>query len=130
MTTGTLSRLSTAPAYAVLPAEDLNRARHFYGETLGLSIEEMPGDSFIATAGSGTRVLVYKRARTTAEHTVLTFVVEDIRDVVSDLKSRGVTLEEYDMPGLKTVDGIAEMEGELAAWFVDTEGNIVNVAQM
>lgn len=130
MTTTTVSRLSTAPAYPVLPAEDLARARSFYSETLGLPIEEMPGDQFIVTAGSGTRILVYARPRTKAEHTVLTFLVDDIRSVMSDLKSRGVTFEEYDMPGLKTVDGIAEMEGESASWFVDSEGNILNIAQM
>jgi predicted enzyme related to lactoylglutathione lyase len=130
MTSTTLSKLSTAPAYAVLPAEDLERARRFYGETLGFPIEEMPGGRFVVTAGSGTRVLVYARPRTKAEHTVLTFLVDDIHTVMSDLKSRGVTFEEYDMPGLKTVDGLAEIGGEFASWFVDPEGNIINLAQM
>ena len=130
MTTATLSRLSTAPASAVLPAEDLERARAFYTETLGLSVIDMPGDQFMVSAGGGTRVLVYKRARTTAEHTVLTFMLDDIHAAVSDLRTRGVVFEEYDLPGIKTVDGIADSEGMYAAWFRDSEGNIINIAQM
>lgn len=130
MTTATLSKLSTAPAYPVLPAEDLERARRFYAETLGLPIEDMGDGQFIATAGSGTRILVYARPRTTAEHTVVTFVVDDLHAVMADLAGRGVVFEEYDLPGLKTVDGVATMGTELGAWFVDSEGNILNIAQM
>jgi len=130
MTTETKSLLSTAPAYPVLPAEDLERARSFYAEMLGLPIEDMGDGQFIVTAGSGTRILVYARPRTTAEHTVLTFVVDDLHAVMADLKGRGVVFEEYDLPGLKTVDGVAALGEELAAWFVDSEGNILNVAQM
>jgi len=130
MTIDTASGLSTASAYPVLPAEDLARARTFYGETLGFPIEDMPGGQFVAKAGSGTRILVYSRARTKAEHTVMTFVVDDIKPVMTDLLSRGVKFEEYDMPGLKTVDGVAEIDGEFASWFVDSEGNIINIAQM
>ena len=70
MTTTTTTRISTARAHAVLPAEDLARARRFWGETLGFVIEEMPGSSeFLVHAGGDTRILVYERARTVAEHT-------------------------------------------------------------
>lgn len=130
MTTTTLSRLATAPVYAVLPAEDIERARTFYGETLGLKVEAMPSGEVVVHAGSGTRFLVYERARTTAEHTVMTFWVEDLRAVMSELGSRGVVFEEYDLPGLKTTGGIAESASELAAWFTDPEGNIINLAQV
>lgn len=102
----------------------------FYTETLGLSIIDMPEDQFMVSAGRGTHVLVYKRARTLAEHTVLTFMVDDIHAAVSDLRTRGVVFEEYDLPGLKTVDGIAASESMYAAWFRDTEDNIINIAQM
>ena len=131
MTTSTATRLATAPAYAVLPAEELSRARSFYGETLGLEISDsgVSGEFFVS-AGLGTKVMVYERARTSAEHTVLTFVVEDLKSVVSELREHGIVFEEYSMPGLSTVDGIAEMDGGYAAWFKDTEGNIVNIAQM
>jgi catechol 2,3-dioxygenase-like lactoylglutathione lyase family enzyme len=130
MTTTTSSRISTAPAYAVLPAEDLGRARSFYRDTLGLDVSEPSDGQFFIHAGLGTQVLVYSRARTTAEHTVLAFVVDDIKSTVEDLRSRGVVFEEYSLPGLTTVDGIAEMGDGYGAWFTDPEGNIINIAQM
>ena len=131
MTTSTITRLTSAPSHAVLPAEDLARARSFYSDVLGLEVSEVSsGGQFFIHSGSGTKVLVYERPRTVAEHTVLTFLVDDVRATVAELRSRGVVFEEYDMPGLKTVDGIAEMSGELGAWFTDPEGNIINIAQM
>jgi len=131
MTTTTMSRLTTAPAYGVLPAEDLGRARSFYHDTLGFEVSEDVGPGqFIVHAGSDSRFLVYERARTRAEHTVLAFIVDDLKTVVSDLRSRGVVFEEYDLPGLRTVDGIAKMGDGSGAWFTDPEGNIINIAQM
>jgi len=131
MTTSTVTRLTTAPAYAVLPAEDLTRARSFYGGTLGLEILDSPmGGQFFIHAGLGTKVMVYERARTSAEHTALTFVVDDLKSVVSELRSLGVVFEEYSLPGITTVDGIAEMGDGYGAWFVDPEGNIINISQM
>ncbi len=88
------------------------------------------GGQFFITAGSGTKVMVYERARTVAEHTVLTFVVDDLRSVVAELREHGIVFEEYSMPGLSTVDGIAEMDGGYGAWFTDPEGNIINISQM
>ena len=82
--------------------------------------------SFTAWPADATIVLM----RTTGNFTVLTFVVEDLKSVVSELREHGIVFEEYSMPGLSTVDGIAEMDGGYAAWFKDTEGNIVNIAQM
>jgi catechol 2,3-dioxygenase-like lactoylglutathione lyase family enzyme len=130
MKSTTLSKLSAAPAYPVLPAENLERARTFYTETLGLPVEPSPGGQFFVRLGKGTSILIYERARTKAEHTAVTFVVDDVKSIVSELRSRGVVFEEYDMPGLKTVDGIATMEDGLGAWFTDSEGNILNIAQM
>ena len=129
MTTSTITRLTTAPAYAVLPAEDLNRGLVFYRDVLGLEISDVSDSEFFIHAGSGTKVLVYKRARTSAEHTVLTFPVEDLRKTVDEIRGRGVNFEDYDMPGLVTHDGIAEYEGGYGAWFTDTEGNIINIMQ-
>lgn len=132
MTPTTLSRVGAAQAYGVLPAENLARARAFYGDTLGFEIQEMEtSGSFLVAAGGGTRFLVYERARTTAEHTALTLLVDDLDSVVSDLRSRGVRFEDYDIPGLKTVEGIASMDGGgRSAWFTDPEGNIIAVTQM
>jgi predicted enzyme related to lactoylglutathione lyase len=129
MTPQTIGRLSTAAVHPVLPAEDIGRARSFYSDVLGLETELTPGGQLYVHAGGGTSIMMYERARTKAEHTVATFVVTDLKSTMSELRARGVRFEDYDMPGLKTVDGIAESSSELAAWFTDSEGNIINLAQ-
>jgi predicted enzyme related to lactoylglutathione lyase len=108
----------------------LRRAVEFYRDVLGLEVSDVSDSEFFVHAGSGTRILVYKRARTVAEHTVLTFPVENLRAVVDEIRGRGVNFEDYDMPGLVTHDGIAEDERSLGAWFLDTEGNIISLMQM
>jgi predicted enzyme related to lactoylglutathione lyase len=130
MTPVTIGRLSTATVHPVLPAEDIVRARSFYSDVLGLETELTPGGELYVHAGGGTSIVIYERARTKAEHTAAAFVVEDLKSTMSELRERGVRFEEYDMPGLKTIDGVAESPGEWAAWFTDSEGNIINVAQM
>jgi predicted enzyme related to lactoylglutathione lyase len=131
MTPTTMSHISTAVVYPVLPAESLSRARSFYHDTLGFEVRDMPElHQFVISAGGGTGLVVYERAHTKAEHTVATFLVEDLHSTMEELRSRGVTFEEYDLPGLKTVGGVATVGGEEAAWFTDTEGNIISVAHM
>jgi catechol 2,3-dioxygenase-like lactoylglutathione lyase family enzyme len=123
----TTTILSTAPAATTLPAEDLKRARAFYEETLGLETElrdDMPEGLFVH-AGKGSLIVLYQRGRATAENTAVTFEVDDLEATVSDLRSHGVKFEEYDFPGLKTVDGIATREADRGAWFKDSEGNIL-----
>jgi catechol 2,3-dioxygenase-like lactoylglutathione lyase family enzyme len=123
----TTTRLSTAPAATTLPAEDLKRARAFYEEKLGLETElrdDMPEGLFVH-AGKGSLIVLYQRGRATAENTAVTFEVDDLEATVSDLRSHGVKFEEYDFPGLKTVDGIATREADRGAWFKDSEGNIL-----
>ena len=121
------TRLSTAPAATTLPAEDLKRARSFYEEKLGLEVEareNMPEGLFVH-AGKGSLIFLYERGRATAENTAVTFEVDDLQATVSDLRSNGVKIEEYDSPGLKTVNGIASRDADRAAWFKDSEGNIL-----
>jgi len=121
----TTSRLSTAPAATTLPAEDLKRARSFYEEKLGLETElrdDMP-ESLFVHAGQGTLIVLYQRGRATAENTAVTFEVDDLEATVSDLRSRGIKFEEYDFPGLKTTNGIADRGADRGAWFKDSEGN-------
>ena len=65
-----------------------------------------------------------------AEHTLACWVVDDVKRVVGELRARGVVFEEYDLPGLKTVNGVAELPTERSAWFKDSEGNILAVAQL
>ena len=79
-------------------------------------------------AGQGTKLELLKRDQPTkAEHTALTFEVDDIDREVTELEGRGVQFEDYNTPGLKTERHIAKMDGERAAWFKDTEGNILCV---
>jgi catechol 2,3-dioxygenase-like lactoylglutathione lyase family enzyme len=123
----TTTRLTTAQATTTLPAEDLQRARRFYEEKLGLETEardDMPEGLFVH-AGKGSQIFLYQRGRATAENTALTFEVDDLEATVSDLRAHGVELEDYDFPGLKTVNGIAARDVDKAAWFKDSEGNIL-----
>lgn len=103
----------------------------FYHDTLGFEVEDMPeAHQFMIHAGGGTGVVVYERSHTKAEHTVATFLVDDLPGTMEELRSRGVTFEEYDLPGLKTVNGIATLPGEESAWFTDPDGNIISLAHM
>jgi catechol 2,3-dioxygenase-like lactoylglutathione lyase family enzyme len=121
-----------------LPAQDLNRARFFYAEKLGLEpIEERPG-GLLYRCGSGFFALFASGGSPSGTHTQMGFEVTDLRAAVEVLRSRGVVFEEYDLPGLKTVDGVAEIvgnypskggKGELAAWFKDSEGNLLGMGQ-
>src|SRR5688500_7821613 len=120
-------KLSDAPVCAVLPAEDIKRAKKFWTEKIGLTVEnEMSstGD-LVLSAGKGTKIYMYERARTKAEHNVAGFDVDDLEKTMEELRAKGVKFEEYDFPGLKTVNGIATDGDWKAAWFTDTEGNIV-----
>lgn len=124
--------LSNAPVSAVIPVLDINRAKKFYSEVLGLKelanpMEDPSGALF--EAGLGSRLYIYQRPPSHAEHTLASFTVEDIESTMNDLRSRGVVFEEYDMPGIKTVNGVADWEGNKAAWFKDSEGNILALDQ-
>ena len=127
----TKSVLATAPASAVLPVQDAARAKEFYESKVGLEVESpTPGYLFVH-AGEGTQFLLYETALKPTEATNLAFRVPDIRAALSELRDRGVKFEDYDMPGLKTVDGVADFgEMGLGAWFKDSEGNTINVVQM
>lgn len=121
-----------------LPARDLERARAFYAEKLGLEpVEERPG-GLRYRCGSGSFVLFASTGVASGDHTQMAWEVDDIEAVVRQLRSRGVVFEEVDVPGLRTVDGIAEVEGnypsaggvgERAAWFRDSEGNLLGIGE-
>jgi len=131
MTHATIGQVTSAHVYPVLPAEDLARARTFYHETLGFEVQDMPAShQFLIHAGEGTGLVVYETSHTKAEHTVATLVVDDLSATMSELSSRGVKFEEYDLPGVKTVNGVASLGEEESAWFTDTEGNIISLAHM
>ncbi len=120
--------LATSPVTTILPVVDADRARDFYDRVLGLTYAGMSGDGkHLFTISGGTLALLKKPEPTKAEHTALSFEVHDVADAVRDLTSRGVVFEEYDLPGLKTVDKVCILGSEKAAWFKDTEGNILCV---
>lgn len=129
--------LSRYPIYTTIPVIDLERAKEWYREKLGFELSEDPplphGDEgAFFDAGRGTRFVLFPtRAGAGAGHTVAEFVVgDDIDKVVGNLRERGVMFEEYDIPGLKTEKGIAQLLGpqaHRAAWFKDSEGNVLAV---
>jgi catechol 2,3-dioxygenase-like lactoylglutathione lyase family enzyme len=123
--------LSDASIYPTIPATDLERARRCYAETLGLTpSEENPGGLFYDGAG-GTRFLLYPSGGSASgAHTQIGFDVADLDAEMADLRARGATFEEYDVPGLKTVDGVADMDGVRGAWLKDSEGNLLGIAEI
>lgn len=127
--------LTNAKVHPTLPAIDLERAKKFYEETLGLNVimeDQSPGA--LLQAGEGTTLYIYQRAATKADHTVAGFSVKDVESTVKEIKAKGVVLEEVNIPGTQTVDGITTMTtpaGEFkGVWFKDTEGNILSVNNM
>jgi catechol 2,3-dioxygenase-like lactoylglutathione lyase family enzyme len=122
--------LTDARVEATVPALDLNRARRFYEEKLGLrAIGPHTGHGdLVFECGGGTRLLVYERPITSgAGHTLAHFVVDDVAATVGELRERGVDFEDYDVPGVKTVGGIATAGGRAFAWFKDIDGNIIGL---
>jgi catechol 2,3-dioxygenase-like lactoylglutathione lyase family enzyme len=118
-------------SHTTLPAADLDRAKKFYSEKLGLApATESEGGIFYELAG-GTRFILYptpdpKRGG----HTQIGFTTNDIEAEVAELRSRGVVFEEYDFPGLRTENGIAQTGTARAAWFKDSEGNTIGIVQL
>jgi catechol 2,3-dioxygenase-like lactoylglutathione lyase family enzyme len=120
----------SARAVPTLAVSDMDRAKEFYGGTLGLMAKEERADGIRYEAGEGTVLLVYpSQFAGTAKSTYMAFQVSDLDQAVEELRGRGVVFEEYDMPGLKTVNGIAEVQGIRGAWFKDPDGNILSVGQ-
>jgi catechol 2,3-dioxygenase-like lactoylglutathione lyase family enzyme len=117
--------LNNAPVTTMLPVKSLQRAREFYEHGLGLTPGEMhPDGKFVYHCGGGARLALFpKEQGTKAEHTAVSFEVPDIGAAIRELQSRGVRFEDYDFPGLKTVDHVCVLGAEKAAWFMDTEGN-------
>ena len=122
--------VSNASVFSVLPAEDIARAKSFYVDKLGLKVLFETEGGVALSAGGGTQVFIYPYGRTKGEHTTATFQVADAEAAVRELRGKGIVFEEYDMPGLKTVDGIVEVAGIKGAFFKDSEGNIISVTQV
>jgi catechol 2,3-dioxygenase-like lactoylglutathione lyase family enzyme len=130
--------LKNGRAATRIPVQDLDRARRFYAEKLGLEpSEERPGGLLYRCAG-GEFALFDSAGGSAGTFTQMAWDVDDIEATVAEMKARGVVFEEVDLPGLRTLDGIAEVsgnypskggKGERAAWFRDSEGNMLGIGE-
>jgi predicted enzyme related to lactoylglutathione lyase len=125
--------LTNSPIRPTIPVVDLDRAKRFYETTLELKPVTDASDTASGMAvfecGKNTLIELYQRSPSKADHTVATFEVSDIEDEVNTLRGKGVNFEEYDMPEIKTQNGIATQGSVKAAWFKDSEGNILCIHQ-
>src|SRR6266851_8474747 len=128
---GGIAMLTNALVQTTLPVAETDRARAFYSDKLGLDpLQQLPGAT-IYEVGAGTRFALFStQARPSGTHTQISFAVADIEAEVRDLKARGVVFEEYDSPGLKTVNSIADTGPIRAAWLKDSEGNLLGIVQL
>jgi catechol-2,3-dioxygenase len=122
--------LARQPIDVMLLATDLGVAKEFYGDKIGLEIL-LETDDFVTFRCGGDSRLVLTRSSTGSgeEQTKASWRVSDIAAEVAVLRSRGVDVAEYDEPGLKTVDGVADVGFALSAWFVDPSGNTIGLLQ-
>lgn len=123
---------------ARLPAQDLERARAFYAEKLGLEPSEQRPGGLLYQCARGEFALFESDGAPSGSHTQMAWQVDDIEEAVAQLKARGVRFEQYDLPGLTTQNNIAQVDGnypskggagERAAWFKDSEGNLLAIGQ-
>lgn len=118
--------LRSGQVTVMLPVKDLARARRFYEDRLGLTPGGLkPDGKFVYQCGGTELALFPREGGTKADHTAISFKVDDIARSVRDLQARGVQFADYDLPGLKTVDHVCVLGSEKAAWFQDPEGNIL-----
>ena len=122
--------LQTSPMYAYIPAKDVNRARQFYEQKLGFKPKEEIAGGVTYEFAEHTACFLYPTPNAgTSKASQAFWQVKDIEREVAELRSRGVIFEEYDMPGMKMQNSIVAAGGAKAAWFKDTEGNILAVIQ-
>lgn len=123
--------LADNPIDPMILATDVGVAKEFYGDRVGLEVLIESEDFLTFRCGGDSRLVVTRSASGTSEpQTKACWRVSDLAAEVADLRSRGVELEEYDEPGLSTVDGIADVGFALAAWFVDPHGNSIGLLQL
>jgi catechol 2,3-dioxygenase-like lactoylglutathione lyase family enzyme len=122
--------LTNTRATAMLPVVDMARARAFYEQALGLPAPRVRPNGEARYDAGGLSFALYARSTPTrADHTALSFEVPDLSAEMRALRTRGVRFEEYDLPGLKTEQGVCVLGSERAAWFKDPEGNILCIHQ-
>ncbi|MEO7374194.1 MAG: VOC family protein [Terrimesophilobacter sp.] len=115
----------------VLPASDLQRARSFYHDKLDLDPTEQYGDNLVYRVGHGSSFELYETPNAgTAQNTQMCWMTDDLDAEMARLRDRGVMFEDYDIPGLTTVNGVATEDNMRTAWFRDSEGNFLCVSQL
>ena len=120
--------LRAAGLIVTIPVADLERARAFYVGILGFEHVDSSEAGVLCRAGDG-RVLLYHSTAPAPGHTLAGFEVDQLEPIIDALTQRGVAFESYDFPGLRTVDHIAWIGPERAAWFRDSEGNILSISE-
>lgn len=122
--------LQHSPIYSYIPVRDLARAREFYESKLGFSAAREQAAGVHYECANGTAFFMYvSEGAGTSKASQAFWTVADVRAEVAELRAKGVVFEEYDNPHFRTVDGIATGGGAMSAWFKDTEGNILAIAQ-
>jgi catechol-2,3-dioxygenase len=123
--------LGDHPIDVVLLATDLESSKQFYAGKLGLEILNESEEAITYKCGRDSRLAVTKSTTGTAdEQTQALWRVDDLAAELAELRSRGVEIQEYDMPGLKTVDGVADLGFALTAWIVDPHRNVLEIMQL
>ena len=123
--------LQSFPMYSYIPAKDVSRARRFYEDKLGFRPKQEIAGGVVYEFGDKTAAFLYPTPNAgTSKASQAFWQVDDVEREVAALKSRGVVFENYDMPGEKSPSGVITEGGAKAAWFKDTEGNILAIIQM
>ena len=122
--------LQRSPMYSYIPAKDVARARKFYEDKLGFKPKEQVEGGVVYEFGERTACFLYPTPNAgTSKASQAFWQVDDIEREVAELKKRGVKFEEYDMPDMKATNSIYTGGGARAAWFKDSEGNILALIQ-
>ena len=122
--------LQNSPIIPYIPASDLVRARKFYEEVIGFKPSQEVNGGIVYRCGNGTEVFLYvSQGAGTSQASQAFFPVTDIKAEMTELRSRGLEFEHYDAPGMKMEDDIMTGGGAMAAWFKDSEGNIMAIVQ-
>ncbi len=121
--------LGESTVHTTLPAADLERAKKWYQEKLGMTPVEETSGGVRYKAGAADFYLYPTPNTERGGHTQMAFSVKDLAAEMTALRAAGVVFEEYDWPGFKTVDGVAETDGERGAFLKDSEGNLIGLVE-
>jgi catechol 2,3-dioxygenase-like lactoylglutathione lyase family enzyme len=116
--------------HTVLPAANLQRARTFYHDKLGMDPHDELDGNLVYRAGAGSFDLYETSNAGTAKNTQMLWMTDDLDAEMSTMRDHGIVFEEYDIPGMKTVNGVATSDSMRSAWFRDSEGNFICISQM